>query len=116
MSYQEYEVPHHHHEEATFSDLMVEQIRNTPWLLISYCSICTGWQMLQSTGESIVSHDRTRDGLTSVWHWAHAVPPCEELPKASSPTKSEIVWPSRSVVSASSPWQVRQSWLAMPAG
>ncbi len=35
MSYQEYEAQHHHHEDASFNDLMVEQIRNTPWLLIS---------------------------------------------------------------------------------
>lgn len=37
MSNQNYDYGgyHHHYESATFNDLLVEQLRNTPWLLIS---------------------------------------------------------------------------------
>ncbi|MAG55867.1 MAG: hypothetical protein CMJ83_06215 [Planctomycetes bacterium] len=33
--YVNYESGYHHHESATFNDILVEQLRNTPWLLIS---------------------------------------------------------------------------------
>ena len=35
MSQQEYQGYHSAHEEASFNDVLMEQIRNTPWLIIS---------------------------------------------------------------------------------
>jgi hypothetical protein len=76
------------------------------------CWPASAWHEAQSTFCVRVSHGRTREALTPVWHCEHAIREWRDWRTYSAATKSERL--SVDAVRLRSWWHRRQSASAMP--
>ena len=60
------EYTHYHHDDATFGDLVVEQVRNAPWLLISLAIHVLIAIVLNFISTTPVQRDKAKEHTTSL--------------------------------------------------